>query len=65
MNQLPPIKNKQNQIQMQPPAPVQQSTPVLPVQPVTKEQPTTVIPVQPVTTSQQILQKQTNSSLQQ
>lgn len=65
MNQQPPIQNKQNQIQMHPPAPVQQSTPVLPVQPVTKEQPTTVIPVQPVTTSQQILQKQTNSSLQQ
>lgn len=63
MNQQPPIQNKPNQIQT--PAPVQQSTPVLPVQPVTKEQPTTVIPVQPVTTSQQILQKQTNSSLQQ
>lgn len=63
MNQQPPIQNKQNQIH--PPAPVQQSAPVLPVQPVTKEQPTTVIPVQPVTTPQQILQKQTNSSLQQ
>lgn len=63
MNQQPPIQNKPNQIQT--PAPVQQSAPVLPVQPVTKEQPTTVIPVQPVTTPQQILQKQTNSSLQQ
>lgn len=64
MNQQPPIQNKQNQIQMQHPAPVQQSTPVLPVQPVTKEQPTTVIPVQPVTPPQQILQQQNTSPKQ-
>lgn len=64
MKQQPPIQNKPNQIQMQHPAPVQQSTPVLPVQPVTKEQPTTVIPVQPVTPPQQILQQQNTSPKQ-